>query len=285
MGIPNLVRTAIFTGSGITHANIECAPSAPISGFQEWLAKQKGRILKCDHFHVIFTIPHELNPIWRLNTRLMINILFLSARDSLFELLGDEKYLGAKPGIIASIHTWTKTLILHPHIHCLVTGGGLTTNDTWKNARNNFLIPFDVLKINFRKRVRAAILAALSKNELKLPDEMTPQKLINLLNKLGRKKWNVSIREKYAHGKGVLTYLARYIRGGPISNSRIIKIENNTVTFNYGRKEKKIMELSITEFIERFLQHIPPKNAILVRCYGLYSNLIKSMLARNADKF
>jgi hypothetical protein len=137
-------------------------------------------------------------------------------------------------------------------------------------AIKDFLLPYDLIKDSFRKHVRKAILKALNRQDLVLPDDMRPQQVKNLLNKLGRKKWNVRICEKYSHGNGVMTYLGRYIRGGPISNSRIIEIRNGKVTFNYGRKKRELMTLSINEFIQRFLQHIPLKNAILVRSYGLY---------------
>jgi len=238
---------------------------------QKWLAKQKTRILRCDHFHVIFTIPEELRFLWHFNTRLMTQILFTCSRDTLFELLGDQRYMGAKPGIIASLHIWTKTLLVHPHIHCLVTGCGLSTLGELKVAVKDFLLPYDLIKNTFRKHVRKAILKALNKGELVLPEGMRAQQVKNLLNKLGRKKWNVRICEKYSHGNGVLTYLARYLRGGPISNSRIIKVADNKVTFNIGRKKREFMTLAIDEFIERFLRHVPHPNAIFVRSYGLYS--------------
>jgi len=200
----------------------------------------------------------------------MTQILFTCSRDALFELLADKKYMAAKPGIIASFHTWTKTLLVHPHIHCLVTGCGLSQSGELRSAVKDFLLPYDLIKDTFRKHMRKAILKALNKGELVLPDGMRPQQVQNLMNKLGRKKWNVRICERYPHGCGVLTYLARYLKGGPISNSRIIEIRNGKVTFNYGRKKRELMTLSINEFIERFLQHIPLKNAILVRSYGLY---------------
>ncbi len=247
---------------------------------QQWLEKQKARILNCDHYHVIFTIPEELRFLWRLNVKVMTPILFLCARDTLFELLGDKKYLGAKPGIIATTHTRTKTLLLHPHVHCLVTGGGLTPKGEWKAVSNGYLLPFAVARNVFRRNVRNALKKTLKNNELILPSGMSPQQLINLLNKLGRKKWNAKICERYSHGNGVLTYLARYLRGGPISNSRIVKIDDNGVTFNYGREKRELMMLPIPEFIERYLQHIPLPNAILVRSYGLYSHAKKDDLVK-----
>jgi len=237
---------------------------------QKWLEKQKARILDCDHYHVIFTIPHELNFLWPMNTKLLTNILFQCSRDTIFELLGDKKYLGASPGIIASLHTWTKTLLLHPHIHCLVTGGGLKAGK-WVGVTKGFLFPFRVARDLFRGKVRAALLKALEQNKIILPDDMSPQKFINLMNKIGRKKWNVRVCKKYSHGNGVLTYLARYLRGGPIANNRIMKIENGKVTFNCGREKREYMTLSIEEFLKRYLQHVPLPHAILVRSYGLYA--------------
>ncbi|MBT8364552.1 MAG: transposase [Deltaproteobacteria bacterium] len=247
---------------------------------QKWLAKQKSRILRCDHFHVIFTIPEELRFLWHFNTKLLTQILFTCSRDALFELLGDEKYMGAKPGIIASLHTWTKTLLVHPHIHCLVTGCGLSQSRELRFAVKNFLLPYDLIKDTFRKHVRNAILKALNKGDLVLPEGMRPQQVKNLMNKLGRKKWNVRICEKYSHGNGVLTYLGRYLRGGPISNNRIIDIADNKVTFNIGRKKRELMTLAIDEFIERVLKHVPKPNAVLVRSYGLYCQNKKEELQK-----
>ena len=124
----------------------------------------------------------------------------------------DEKYMGAKPGIIASLHSWTKTLLVHPHIHCLVTGCGISQSGELKSAVKDFLLPYDLIKDTFRKHARKAILKALNKGELVLPDGMRAQRVENLMNKLGRKKWNVRICERYPHGCGVLTYLARYLK-------------------------------------------------------------------------
>lgn len=131
-------------------------------------------------------------------------------------------------------------------------------------------MPYGVIRTVFRRNNRKAIIKALDNGDLALPVDIFPQQVKNLLNKIGRKKWNVRICEKYSHGNGVVTYLARYLRGGPISNSRIVKIQDSEVTFNYGRKKPELMTLSIDEFIERFLQHVPEPNAILVRSYGLY---------------
>jgi hypothetical protein len=151
-------------------------PQCAYLRIQQWLLKQKARILNCDHYHVIFTIPEDLRFLWSLNTKVMTSILFLSSRDTLFELLGDKKYLGAKPGIISSLHTWTKTLLTHPHIHCLVTGGGSTPEGKWKSVSNGYLLPFRVARDVFRRIVRDALIQELNKGKLVLPTEMRPQR-------------------------------------------------------------------------------------------------------------
>jgi hypothetical protein len=222
---------------------------------------------------VIFTIPHELNELWRENVKVMTQILFDSCRETLFELLEDEKYLGARPGIIATLHTWTKTLDLHPHIHCLVTGGGLNSGE-WISVSHGFLFPFAVARDLFRGKLCAGIEMALSEGLLKLPEGMGERQLKNLLNRLGRKKWSVKVCEK-CRGEHVVSYLARYLRGGPIGNSRIREVKEGKVTFNVGRSKKEWMVLSIGEFIGRFIQHIPLVGSIRVRSWGLYSNASK----------
>src|SRR5215467_4246090 len=119
---------------------------------ERWLAFQQARLLACDHYHVIFTLPHELNPLWLANIPVMTTLLFQAVRDTLGALLGDPKYLGAQPGIIAALHTWSQTLVLHPHVHCLVTGGGLTPDGHWKAVHNGFLLPARVVMARWWRR-------------------------------------------------------------------------------------------------------------------------------------
>ena len=204
-------------------------------------------------------------------------MLFHSAIETIQQLLSDKKYLGAMPGIIASLHTWSKTLILHPHIHCLITGGGLN-NDKWINLRRDYLFPIAAARILFQGKLLDAISKALANGQLILPPELTIDQAKRLIKKCWKKKWNIHIREKYTHGKGVLTYLARYLKGGPISNSRIVAIRDNQVTFHVGREKKQLMTLTIEEFIQRFLQHVPHPSCVVVRSYGLYASTKKKDL-------
>ena len=175
---------------------------------ERWLALQRARLLACDHYHVIFTLPHDLNPLWLANVPLMTTVLFQAVRDTLCTLLADPRYLGAQPGIIAALHTWSQTLMLHPHIHCLVTGGGLTPMGQWVAVRNGFLLPARVVMAVFRGKMVAAIRQTFARGALALPAAMQPQQLLNLLNRLGhptKTKWNVRIMERYHHGTGVVT--------------------------------------------------------------------------------
>jgi hypothetical protein len=253
-----------------------------------WLEKKKATLLGCDHFHMIFTLPHELNVFWSINPKLMTALLFQAVKETLEDFFRDPRHLGATPGIIASLHTWTQTLVSHYHIHCLITGGGLGADNRWHKPanRDGYLLPSRAVMKKFRGKMLAFIDNKVKNGELPLPKSMPPQKWTNLKNKLGRKvKWNVRIQTRYEHGNGVLTYLARYIRGGPISNSRIIAVTDDIVTFRYringqdGQKNKSdIMKLPVDEFIGRFIQHVPEKRTQLVRAWGIYSSAKKKEL-------
>ena len=198
------------------------------------LALQRARLLACDHYHVIFTLPHELTPLWLANVPMMTTLLFQAVRDTLVTLLADPQYRGAQPGILAALHTWRQTLFLHPHVHCLVTGGGLTPAGHWKAVPNGFLLPARVVMAVLRGKMVAAIRQTFARGALALPAAMRPQPLVNLLNRLGhpaKTTWNVRIMERYRHGTGVVPYLARYLRGGPLKNARLVAYDGACVTF------------------------------------------------------
>jgi Putative transposase/Transposase zinc-binding domain len=255
---------------------------------ERWLTKQKARLLVCEHYHVIFTMPHELNDLWLANIEGMSQLLFSSVHHTLLELLGDRKYLGAKPGIIATLHTWSQTLLLHPHIHCLVTGGGLNETGQWVAVRHGFLLPMRVVMALFRGKLLAAIRQGLQSGQLTPPPGKRRQQVENVLNKLGRTKWNVHIRERYPSGQGVLIYLARYLRGGPLSNRRLRACDGQQVVFAYeerakgpgGQAKARTMRLPLEPFLGRWLLHVPPVGAVYVRCWGVYAHTQGTALAR-----
>jgi hypothetical protein len=258
---------------------------------ERWLARQQARLLTCDHSHVIFTLPHDLNPLWLAKVPVMTTLLFQAVRDPLGTLLADPKYLGAQPGIIAALHTWSQTLLVHPHLHGLVTGGGLSPAGQWVAVRNGFLLPARGVMAVFRGKMVAAIRQTVARGELALPAPMRPQQLVNLLHRLGhptQTKWNVRIMECYRHGAGVVTYLARSLRGGPIKNARLVAWDGDRVTFLHrarheegegGSSSPQRMTLSVADFLQRWLQHVPVPQTRVVRCYGLYHHTHMEVLA------
>jgi Putative transposase/Transposase zinc-binding domain len=249
---------------------------------ERWLARQRARLLACDHYHVIFPLPHDLNPLWRANVPLMTTLVFQAVRDTLGTWLADPKSLGAQPGILAALHTWSQTLVRHPHVPCLVTGGGLTADGTWQAGRTGFLLPVRVVMAVFRGQLLAAIRQALAREEVALPEGMRLQQLLNLLTRLGhprKSNWNVQIRERYRHGAGGVTYLARYLRGGPLKNARLVAYDGDRVTLtcrprseeaNGDRPAAQRLTLLVADVLQRWLLHVPVPQTRVVRSYGLY---------------
>ena len=250
---------------------------------ERWLALQRARLLACDHYHVIFTLPHDLNPLWLANVPVMTTLLFQAVRDTLCTLLADPKYLGAQPGIIAALHTWSQTLVLHPHVHCLVTGGGLTPDGALEGRPQRLSAPGTGGHGGVSGQDAGGHPAGLGRGDaLVLPEPMRPQQFLNLLNRLGhptKTKWNVRIMERYRHGAGVVTYLARYLRGGPIKNARLVAYDGDRVTFTYRARQEEAdagpaspqrMTLPVADFLQRWLLHVPVPQTRVVRSYGLY---------------
>jgi Transposase zinc-binding domain/Putative transposase len=164
-----------------------CPPCAWLQ-VERWLVRQKARLLACDHYHVFFTLPDELRGLWLANSTVMPQLLFARVWETLDELLRDEPYLGARVGIIATLHTWSQTLLCHPHLHGLVTGGGLTDEGQWRVVRTGFLLPVRVVMAVFRGKLLAALRQRVVHGQLTLPEGRNGQQMANLLNQLGRMK-------------------------------------------------------------------------------------------------
>jgi hypothetical protein len=264
-----------------------CPPCAWVQ-VERWLAKQKARLLACEHDHVIVTMPHEFNELWLANVEGMSKRLFARVHDTLRELLGDGQYLGAKPGSIATRHTWSQTLLLHPHMHCLVTGGGLSEAGQGVAVRNGVLLPMGVVMALFRGKRLAAIRQGVAHGTLQLPQGQRRQPMENRLNKLGRQTWNVQIRERYPSGQGVLIDLARYRRGGPRSNRRWRACDDQQVVFAYeerakgpgGRAKARTLHWPLEQFLGRWWLHVPAPRAVLGRGWGLYAHSQGDALAQ-----
>lgn len=253
-----------------------CAQCAALAR-EQWLDGWANRLLDCPHYHVVFTVPHELNTLWRFNRKTFAAALFAAASGALQKLLADPKYLGATPGMLAALHTWSQTLATHVHLHVLVTAGGLDQSQAWQATVKSCLLPRKVLMIIFRGKLRSELLGALERGELVLPPSQSASQLRGLLNKLGRQVWNVKILDRYEHGVGVITYLARYLKGGPIAPSRILSTSREAVRFRCrgnardGEGSGGECRLTTHEFFTRLLNHVPPRSMQTVRGYGLYA--------------
>jgi len=247
-----------------------------------WIEAQKNRLLDCPHHHLVFTLPHEYLPLWQYNRAWFTNILFQACRDTLMTLLKDTRYLGATPGILMTLHTWGRQLNYHPHIHALVTAGGLTVSNQWHANENEFLLPIRVVKALYKGKLQAMIRNALERNELTLPKTCSSNKLTHLHRSLYKKQWSVRIMPQYAQGKSVMLYLSRYLKGGPLHPKQIIHCDAKTVRFHYKdhRDNKiKLLSLKTSEFIHRILWHVPVPGLHVVRHYGLYAS--QSQAKRN----
>jgi hypothetical protein len=249
---------------------------------EQWVQKQFQKLLATDHYHVIFTLPHELLPLWRYNQRWFANTLFHVVNETMTTLAKDPKHLGALPGMIQSLHTWGRNLSLHPHIHCLMTGGGLTSEGEWKGVKHNYLFPVHVVRALYQGKMLSALRQGLRDGELKLPDSLSHAEQSHCFKELAKKKWNVRIQPPYKHGRGVMKYLANYVKGGPISNHRILEADASTVEFGYRDHRDgihKAQRLATGHFIDRILDHVAEPRQHVIRHYGLYGH--QSQAKRN----
>ena len=240
---------------------------------EDWIDRQKKNLINCQYFHVVFTVPAGLRPVFRQNQRTMYGLLFKAASATLLELCADKKYLGAKPGITAVLHTWGQNLSYHPHLHCIVTGGGLTDLETWKNSRKKFFLPVKVLSRKFRGKFLDLLQKEKIRGVLELKDE---EHFHVLLKTLYNTEWVVYCKRPFGNAQKVIDYLGRYTHRVAISNNRLISINDGQVTFRWrdysdGNKQK-IMTLTAEEFIRRFLMHILPSGFRKIRHYGLFAS-------------
>lgn len=239
----------------------------------QWVDSQQRRLLQCSHFHVVFTLPSSYRVLWKYNRQLMTNLLFEASRSTLMSILGAPRFGGYQPGVIATLHTWGRQMNLHPHIHCLVTAGGLSSSGKWVGS-GEFLAPGRVLSQVYRAKVQAAIKMNLRSGDLKLPPSESVDSALKMIRQAYQVKWNVRVQTRYEHGKGVMLYLSRYIKGGPIRGAQITQCTTQSITFRYrdhrdGRV--KMRKDSTMDFIDRWLEHVPVVGTHTVRHYGLYA--------------
>jgi hypothetical protein len=248
---------------------------------EQWIEARKQDLLPVPYFHVVFTLPEELRSLALRNQKGIYNLLFKAASETLLQLAGDPKHLGAQIGFTAILHTWTQTLVDHPHLHCIVTGSGVSPDgDRWIAAREGFFIPVKVLSALFRGKFLAYLKDAYEGGKLVFPGRIACLEnvvaFIEFLTQLYRKPWVVYCKPPLGSPEKVLEYLGRYTHRVAISNDRILSLDGDRVTFRYrdsaDRDRIKQMTLSAFEFIRRFLLHILPDGFVKIRHYGILSN-------------
>jgi len=258
-------------------------PRCAVQARQQWLSAQLSRLLPCPHFHVVFTLPHELIALWQFNRPRFNQLLFDCARESLLALCADPRHLGATPGLLMALHTWGRTLCRHPHVHCLVSAGGLDAQQAWRASRPGFLVPVLALQRLFRGKMLSRLQQALRLQHLQLPPSHDTAHWQRVLREQWRSHWNVQISEPYAHGRGVALYLARYVKGGPLGPRNTLDLTGSTVRLPYvdhRDAQHKVLALQVPEFISRVLCHAPPRGQHTVRQAGLYATALRTHHAR-----
>ena len=233
-----------------------------------WLDLQQNLLLLIPYFLVTFTLPQELRAVARSNQKTIYNLLFRTSSQALLKLAQDPRFVGGRVGIVGVLHTWTRQLLYHPHVHYIVTGGGLSADGNWKSARPDFLVPEKALAVIFRAKLR---------------DELKNTGLFAAVDRrVWKKRWVVDC-EAVGKGEAAFKYLATYIFRVAISNNRLRKLHDGQVTFSYKESatdQLKRCTVTAAEFIRRFLQHVLPNRFIKVRYYGLLSPAHRQLLQR-----
>jgi hypothetical protein len=248
---------------------------------ERWLEAREKDLLPTSHFHLVFTLPEGLRPLALRNQKVVYNLLFKSGSESLIELAKDSKHLGAEIGFMTILHTWSQTLMDHPHIHCLVTGGGLSLDGKlWVYSREDFFLPVKVLSSLFRGKFLDGLKKAYEAGELRFPGQIEELKEGSAFNRflsdLYHQEWVVYCKPPLRNPEKVMDYLGRYTHRVALSNDRLVKIEGDQVTFRWrdssDNNKIKMLTLDAFEFIRRFLLHILPDQFVKIRYYGILSH-------------
>ena len=280
------IHTITCTGCGeVTTGYNSCrnrhCPMCQSYAREKWIENESKYLLDCPYFHIITTVPADLNEIAMYNQKDFYKILDKATSESILELAKDPKWLGAKIGITSILHTWGQTMEFHPHIHNIVTGGGISNNE-WKTTKENYMFKVQVLSTLFKKK----FLSMLKKLNLRLPKHLEKLKdvkeLNNFLRPLYNKDWVTYIEPPKGSPENVIEYIGRYAFRVAISNYRIKNIDDNNVTFEYkdykDNSKIKLMTITGVEFIRRFLLHVLPKYFTKIKHYGLLANRNKTAI-------
>jgi len=256
-------------------------PKCQAQARERWLGARERELLATSYFHVVFTVPHELNVLALDNQRAFYDLLFNASAQTLLEVANDPKHLGAEIGMISILHTWGQNLLLHPHVHCAIPNGGLSPDHThWVHPRYAFFLPVKVLSRVFRGKFWAGLKRLYRSKRLRCAGPAStladPKHFRQLLRRLHRQDWVVYAKPAFGGPTQVLRYLGRYTHRVAISNHRLLAFDGERVTFQWkdyahGSKQRK-MTLLGTEFLRRFFLHVLPKGFVRIRYFGFLSN-------------
>jgi len=256
-------------------------PKCQAGARDRWLAARRQELLPTRYVHVVFTLPRELAPLALQNKKVIYDLLFRASAETLLEVARDPKHLGAEIGFFSVLHTWSQKLELHPHVHCVVPAGGLSTDHThWIKTRYAFFLPVKVLSRIFRGKFVAALKRAFRDGQLQFHGDLAPlaqpKTFSSWLRPLFRKDWVVHSKRPFGGPQHVLHYLGRYTHRVAISNHRLISLSDGKVTFRWRdsahNNEQKLMALSLDEFLRRFLLHLLPEGFVRIRNFGFLAN-------------
>jgi hypothetical protein len=248
-------------------------PKCQLLAQEDWLEARRADLLPIPYFHVVFTLPHELNRLALTRPRIVYDLLFVAASETLQTFARDPKHLGGELGLTAILHTWSQTLSHHIHLHCIVTGGALASDGSrWIPPRHpSFLFPVRALAKVFRGKLTGGLRERSLRGELGTDDALP-----TLLHTLREHDWVVYAKPPFAGPESVLRYLGRYTHRIAISNRRILRMEGDRVAFRYrdsaDGNQTKVLELSAHELLRRFLLHVRPRGFVRIRHYGLLAN-------------
>ena len=260
-------------------------PKCQTQARERWLAAREQELLATSYFHVVFSIPHELNVLAMDNQRLFYDLLFKASAQTSIEVAADPKHLGAEIGVTSVLHTWGQNLLLHPHVHCVIPAGGLSPDHSrWVRPRYPFFLPVRVLSRVFRGKFCAGLKRLYRRNQLRCAGPASaladPKQFRRLLRRLHRQDWVVYAKRAFGGPMQVLRYLGRYTHRIAISNHRLLAFDGECVTFRWkdyahGGKQRK-MKLTGTEFLRRFFLHVLPKGFVRIRHFGFLANRFRA---------
>jgi hypothetical protein len=252
----------------------------------QWLMQREAELLPIPYFHVVFTLPAELAALALQNKRLLYGMLFEAASETLRQVAANPRHLGADEiGVLAVLHTWGQNLMHHPHLHCVVSGGGLSKDGSrWVACKDHYFLPVKVLSRVFRGKYRALLQKAFQRGELEFFGELQPladaDAFRRYLDAATQREWVVYAKRPFREAACVLKYLARYTHRVAISNHRVLSYLDGKVTFRYKdyahQSQQRTMTLPATEFIRRFLLHVLPDGFMRIRHYGYLANRHRS---------